>query len=119
MERFKRYLAAVDGSSDWDTVQPLFDDAFDADCIFVTADGEMTKSQWAEMAKGLVAKRAAVSDLEITPQGGDTIVYKLTVTQSGGEPMHLAARGTVKDGRLLRVEPVDPSAYSEMVHRSH
>jgi hypothetical protein len=118
MEKFERYLAAVDGSTDWATVQPLFDDAFDDECVFVTADGEMNKQQWAEMAKGLVAKRSAVSDLEISAQGDDTIVYKLTVTPSGGEPMHLAAKGTVRDGRLLRVEPVDPSAYSEMVHRS-
>ena len=118
MEKFERYLAAIDGSTEWSTVQPLFEDAFHADCVFVTADGELSKDQWGEMAKGLVAKQGVVSDFEISRRDGDSIYYTLTVTPGDGDPLHLTAKGTVKDGQLLRVEPVDPSAYSDMVRRS-
>ena len=118
MEKFERYLAAFDGSTDWRTIAPLFDDAFHDDAVFVTADAELDKVQWAAMAKGLREKGSVISDFEVTEGEGDSIYYKVTVTPAGGHPMHLAARGTLKDGQLLRVEPVDPAAYSEMVQRS-
>ena len=118
MEKFQRYIEAYDGSTDWDSVAELFDDAFADDCMFVTAEGEMDKVQWAEMAKGLRAKGAVASDFEVTDAADDAIYYKLTVTPTGGGPMHLAAKGIVREGRLVRVEPMDPTAYSAMVERS-
>jgi hypothetical protein len=49
---------------------------------------------------------------------GDLIYYKLTITLPEGEPMRLAAKGTVKDDQVIRVEPMDPAVYSTMVARS-
>jgi hypothetical protein len=118
MDKFERYLAAYDGSTDWSTVEPLFDDAFDDDCVFVTAEGELSKDQWAEMAKGLLAQGTVASNFEILATEGDTVAYRVTVTPAGGDPMHLSAKGTLRDGRLIHVEPVDPEAYSDMVDRS-
>jgi hypothetical protein len=118
MEKFAEYLAAFDGATDWESVAPLYDAAFHDEAIFVTADGEYGKAEWVEMVKGLRAKGAVASDFEVTDAHGDTILYKVTITAGGAEPMHLAARGTIRDGQLARVEPIDPGAYSEMVRRS-
>lgn len=115
MEKFATYLAAVDGTNDWATVKPLYDDAFDADCVFVTADGEHDKASWSVMVQGLLERRAVASDFEITHQDGDLVYYQLTVTVPGEEPLHTKARGTLKDGRLVRVEPLEPEQYSTMV----
>ena len=71
MERFARYLAAVDGSNDWATIEPLFDDAFTDDCIFVTDEGEHDKTYWTGVVKGLIEKGAVASGFEVTRQEGD------------------------------------------------
>lgn len=118
MEKFAKYLAAYDGTRKWPEIQPLFDDLFHPDCVYVTADGELTKEQWAEMAKGLAAKGATASDFEVTGEDADTFYYKLTLSLGEDEPLHLTAKGTLKDGQIVRVEPVDPAAYSAMVQRS-
>ena len=118
MEKFATYLAAVDGTNDWTTVKPLYDDAFDEDCVFMTADGEHDKASWSLMVQGLLARRAVASDLEVTHQDGDVAYYQLTITVPGEEPMHTKAKGTLKDGRLIRVEPVDPQQYSNLVEMS-
>ena len=118
MERFSKYLAAVDGSNGWDTVGPLFYDAFDPDCVVITADGEYDRDGWAAMAKGLVDKGASASGFEITREEGETAYYHVTVNVPGAEPMRLTAVGTLRDGRMVRVEPVDPAAYASLVERS-
>ena len=111
------YLAAVDGSNDWATVQPLFDDAFDAGCVFVTADGEYDKAAWMERVRALVEKGAVASGFEILRQEGDSATYKLTLTV-GGDRLSMSAVATLGDGRIARVEPIDPAVYSEMIDRS-
>ena len=118
MEKVAKYFAALEGARDWAAVQPLFDDAFHPDCVIVTADGEFDKEQWAEMAKRLVDKGATASGFEVTGTEGDTVSYKLTITVGEDAPLHMAAKGTLRDGRLVRVEPVDPSVYSTIVERS-
>jgi len=118
MEKFANYLAAFDGTGEWTQIRPLFDDLFHRDCVVVTADGELNKEQWAEMAKGLVENRATVSGFEVTGEEDDALYYKLTVHVGEDDPLHMTAKGTVKDGQLVRVEPVDPAAYSRLVERS-
>jgi hypothetical protein len=118
MEKFAKYLAAYDGTREWTEIQPLFADAFHPDCVFVTADGDMGKEQWEDMAKGLAAKGATAKDFEVTKEDGDERYYNVTITVPGAEPLYLTSKGTVRDGRLVRVEPVDPAAYSTMVERS-
>jgi hypothetical protein len=118
MEKFEQYMAAFDGATDWDAVAGLFDETFHDDAVFVTADGEMSKQQWAEMSKGLREKGAVISGFQITKTDGDTIYYEVTVTPGGEKPLELKAKGTVKDGQVWRVEPLDPSKYSDLVQRS-
>lgn len=50
-------------------------------------------------------------------QEGDSRYYEVTVTVDD-EAMHMTARGTVEDGRLVRVESVDPDVYTALVERS-
>ncbi len=112
---FAKYIAPVYGARTWDEVEPLFDDAFDAECVFVTADGEMNKKQWAEMAQELVATGATASGFKVTGEEGESRYLRSHHRQ--GTPPH-DREGTLKDGRLVKVEPVDAAVYSEMVERS-
>lgn len=118
MEKFKRYLDAYDGSAGWDEIRPLFDDLFHDDLVVVTADREMNKEQWAEMAQGLVARHATSSDFEITAESDDTIEYRLTLEVGDDDPIHMQAKATIVDGQIARVEPANPDAYSEMIDRA-
>lgn len=117
MDKFVKYISAIDGTRSWSDIKPLFNDLFHPSCVFVTADGELNREQWAEMAKGLVSKRATASDFEVTGKDDDSFYYKLTVTVEGNS-MLLTARGTTKDGQVIRVEPVDPGSYSDLVEKS-
>lgn len=118
MQALADYLAAVDGTNDWSVVGPLFDAAFDDEAVVVTADGEYSKAQWGAMAQNLVSKGATVSPLEVIDEEGDSSLYRITVSV-GGETLVMTARATLRNGRILRVEPVDPTAYSDLVDRSH
>lgn len=117
MDNFKAYLAAFGRTHDWAEIAPLFDAAFHPELVVVTADGELNKEQWAEMAKGLAAKSATVSDFHMTAEEGDSVFYGVTVTVEG-ESMQMASKGTVKDGRIVRVEPTDPATYAALVEHS-
>lgn len=118
MQKFENYLAAFDGSAVWDEVFPLFDDLFHPDLTVVTADGQMNKDEWGEIAKGLTDRGAVVSGFEITGEEDEAIVYQLTIEVGDDEPIQMQARGTIRDGQLVHVAPMDPDAYSEMVERS-
>jgi hypothetical protein len=118
MEKFEAYLGAFDGSPGWAEVEPLFDDAFHPDLVVVTADGELDKDQWKAMAEGLAERGAVVSDFEVKSEDAGSAYYKVTISVEGEEPMHLTAKAALEDGRLLRVEPVDPAAYSDLVDHS-
>ena len=117
MEKFAAYLDAIDGTGDWSVIGPLFDAAFHPDCVVVTADGEYTKQEWSQMAKRLADKGAAASGFAVTSQDGDTAYYEVTITVDDA-PMHMTAKGTLHDGRLIRVEPVDPALYSSLMEKS-
>jgi len=102
-DKFETYLAAYNGANDWSAIRPLFDALFHPDAVFVTADGELNKAQWAEMHRNLVAKGAKTSDIEVTGEEADSFYYRVTVNM-GDEPMHVTAKGTVRDGQLALIE---------------
>lgn len=116
-DKFETYLAAYDGTNDWSAIGPLFDAVFHPDAVFVTADGELNKAQWAEMARNLASKGATASGFEVTGEEADSFYYTVTINVDD-EPMHMTAKGTVRDGQLALVEPIDPSVYSAMVDRA-
>ena len=112
-DKLRAYFAAADGTSSWDSMKPLFDEAFHPDLEMVTPDGTHSKDGWEQVAKGLSEQGAKVSDLELSEQG-DTIYYQTTITMKDGTTMKPSAKGTLKDGQLIRVEPVDPDVYSTL-----
>lgn len=118
MEKVIEYFTALDGTRDWDEIGPLYDAAFHPDCVFVTADAELNKDEWAQMVQGLVEKGATISGFEVTGEEGDSFSYRFTMTVGDEEPLDTAAKGTLKEGRLVRVEPLDPAVYSAIVERS-
>ncbi len=113
-ERLKAYFEALDENATWDSVKPLFDDMMHQDLKVVTADGVLTKNQWEQAVKGLVAQGAKSSDIEISSDQDDTVYYRLTVTMGNGTTMQPSSKGTIKDGQIIRVEPVDPEVYSNL-----
>lgn len=118
MESFAKYLAEFDGTAEWSEVRPLFDAVFHPDCTFVTAEGELNTQQWAEMAERLTERSAVVSEFAVTAEEDDSIYYSLVLAVGDDDPLKMTARGTIRDGQLIRVEPVDPDVYSTMVRRS-
>ena len=54
----------------------------------------------------------------VTREDGDSFYYELDLGVPGEETMHLTAKGTLKDGRMVRVDPIDPARYSELVEHS-
>ena len=76
-ERLKAYFEALDENATWDSVKPLFDDMMHQDLKVVTADGVLTKNQWEQAVKGLVAQGAKSSDIEISSDQDDTVYYRL------------------------------------------
>ena len=113
-ERFKAYFEAFDGNATWDSMKPLFDELMHRDLKIVTADGVLTKDQWEQAVKGLLAQGAKSSDIEISSDQDDTVYYRLTVTLGNGTTMLPSSKGTIKDGQVIHIEPVDPEVYSNM-----
>lgn len=114
-EKFAAYFDANDGSRDWARIEPLFDDLFHDDCVFITADGELGKGDWAEMASRNVAQGISASNFEITADDGKTLSYNVTITMADGEALDLTQKGTISGAQLIRIEPEDPSALSRLV----
>jgi len=114
MYQFARYLHAVDGTRSWSEIEPLFDAAFDTEATFVTADGEVDLAHWKRMAHGLVDRRTVISDFQLTTRDGESAMYSLTLTAPGEEPVRLVATARFREGRVLRVEPADPTQYAEL-----
>jgi hypothetical protein len=44
MDQLNTYFNALNGTADWETIEPIFNDTLHDDCVLVTADGDRTKS---------------------------------------------------------------------------
>ena len=118
MEKFRRYFEAFSAATEWSEVQPAFNDVFHPDLRVVTPEGKLNKGQWEETVKGLLAKGVKATDSEVAKEEGDTVYYSMTLTFPEGEQLHPSSKVTIKDGQVVRVEPVDPAAYSRLVENS-
>lgn len=109
------YFAAFDGSKDWAKAETIYNDLFHPEGKLVTKDGEKTIEEWRAVAKGLVEGGAKASAYEDRAgETPDTFYYKVTLTLADGKVLSPASKATVKDGKLARVEPVDPATYSKI-----
>jgi hypothetical protein len=61
----------------------------------------------------LIKKGIKTSNCEISKKEGDAFYYKVTLT-IGDKVMEPASKGMVKDGKLIRIEPVNPGIYSNL-----
>ena len=57
VESTKRYLEAFDGNAMWESIKPLFDDVMHPDLKVVTADGLLTRDDWEQAVRGMLARR--------------------------------------------------------------
>ena len=114
IEKFRSYLEAFDGNTTWDSLRLLFEEIMHPDLTVVTADGTLTRDEWEQAIKGLLSKGTKASDIEIKADQDDTIYYQFKFTMSDGTTAQLSSKGTVKDGKLIHVEPVDPEVYSNL-----
>lgn len=118
MEEFRRYFEAFSRATEWSEVQPAFNDAFHPDLHVVTPDGELNKAQWEETVKGLLVKGAKATEFEVAKEEGDKVYFSMTLTFPDGEQLYPSSKVTIKDDQVVRVEPVDPAAYSKLVENS-
>lgn len=91
---------------------------FHPDLRVVTPGGELDKGQWEETVKGLLVKGVKATDFDFAKEEGATVFYSMTLAFPEGEQLRPSSKITIKDGQVLRVEPVDPAAYSRLVEDS-
>jgi hypothetical protein len=111
-------MNTVDGTRSWEEVEPFFEAAFHPDATFETADGTLNRSEWKEIARGLVERGAVISGFELRTTDGKTAAYRLTLAVGDDAPLELAATGRFVDDLVIHVAPADPASYSELVARS-
>lgn len=109
----KSYLESINGTNDWSAVQPHFEAVMHDEVIIVAADGEKDRSQWQAAVQGLLDKGAIIRDVTMVDGADESFHYQMTMT-IGDKEMKPASKATIKDGMLVRVEPVDPAQYAEM-----
>ena len=73
MEKFRRYFGAFSAATDWNEVQPAFNDVFHPDLCVVTPEGELSKGQWEETVKGLLVKGVRATGFEVAKEEGDAV----------------------------------------------
>ena len=108
MEKLRRYLEAFDGSAGWDTVGPLFEDLLHDDLAYVTPNGELSKDQFRPVVQNALATGIKVSDVRMHGHGDEIIHFDSKVTADDGTVTPSSSSGTIKVGKLVRVEPRDP-----------
>lgn len=114
IDEFRSYFNSMDGSATWESVKPHFDAVFHDDLVVVTVNGEVDKAGWAGAVKGLIAAGVTTSDLDMHSDAEGAIHYSLTLTKNDGSAIKVASTATIKDGKVVHVEPLDPEKYTQM-----
>jgi hypothetical protein len=114
MKILQNYFDGINESSDWAALQPAFDAAFHPDLVILTSEGERNRQQWVEAVTALLAEGTKTSDFEVTGREGDTVFYRVTLTKQDGTKFQAFSKGFLKDGKFVRVEPVDSDAHARM-----
>ena len=74
----------------------------------------MNKGQWEETVKGLLVKGVSATGFEVAKEEGDAVFYSMALAFPDGEQLRPSSKVTIKNGRVIRVEPVDPAVYSRL-----
>ena len=114
VESTKSYLEAFDGNATWDSIKPLFDEVMHPALQVVTAEGILTRGEWEQAVRGMLARGMKASEIEIRADEDGTIFYQLVVTMSDGTKLQPASKATTKGGKIIHIEPVDPAIYSDL-----
>ena len=112
MEKIREYLKAFNRSATWDLVEPIFNELMHQDLQVVTADGVLNKAEWGQVIQGLLVRGFEASEIEVGEQQDDVIHYQMTMTMIDGTVLKPASKGTIRDGQLVRIEPIAPEVYS-------
>ena len=110
MDKLRTYFDAMNGTSDWSSVKPLFDDLFHDDLVVVTANGELDRDAWGNAVQGMLAAGTKVSDLTMHSHDDGTIHYYTTITETNGTVIKVSSTATLKDGKIVHVQPFDHAA---------
>ena len=112
-KHFRNYFAAFTGSATWDDLKPHFDLVFHEDLIVKTANGEIDRDGWEMAVKGLLAS-GSKGKIDSIRFDGETLFYAGTISLDDGSTMRPLSKGTVKDGKLILVEPMNPMEYTSI-----
>ncbi len=112
---FKAYFATADGTATWDSMKPHFDWVFHDDLVVVTADGEIDRARWAAAVQKMLAAGDKISDADVHTHTDGAIHYTGTLTEGDGTVIKIDSTARIKDGKIVRIEPLDPATYSKMI----
>jgi hypothetical protein len=111
MRKLTSYFNLLCEESKWDQhAEKVFDDLFHPDVKIQGKRETFDFAEWKEWFKRSVADNLIFEVEKVAKTGPDSIVYSLRIHTDEGILSH-TAKGIFKDGKLIRTEPVDPSAY--------
>lgn len=112
-QAFRAYFDAFTGSASWEELEPHFEAVFHDDLVVKTANGELDRAGWKSAVQALLAS-GAKGKVDSLRRDGDKIIYAATLTKADGTEMRPLSKGTIQDGKVIRVEPMNPIEYTNI-----
>lgn len=120
MRLLVQYFAQFDGKKSWDEVLPFAESLYHPEMVVWTGKGSLSREVFKDHVKTFVTKGGAVEMLKVEKiEGG--IRYEIMFHNPDGSTNHSRTMGTFKDGKLIQVQPDEPSVYTEVLQgeRTH
>ena len=120
VEELKVYFRAFDGSGEnaWENrVKPAVEKLYHPDLVVVTGEGEKGKAEMVNFVKNFALQGGKAQDMKFVVLGDENIRYSGSLIHGDGSVSKIDSLGSYKDGMLIRVEPANPTVYSEMMKK--
>ena len=111
--KLRKYFDAFSGFADWDDLAQHFEDVFHDELIVATPNGHVNKIGWMEAVKALLNENASINVISMRERG-DKIYYSVTISKGDGTIVKPVSQGILKEGKLVRVEPMLPAEYAKI-----
>lgn len=119
VEELKAYFSAFDGSENaWENrVQQAVEKLYHPDLVVVTGEGEKSREEMVNFVKTFALQGGKAQDMKFVDLGNEKIRYSGSLIHGDGSVSKIDSLGSFKDGMLIRVEPADPTVYSDMMKK--
>mmetsp|Transcript_9841 Transcript_9841/g.18693 ORF Transcript_9841/g.18693 Transcript_9841/m.18693 type:complete len:132 (-) Transcript_9841:524-919(-) len=113
MRLMTTYFSLYDGENDWEKILLAANNLAHPDLRVTTGKGDLNREQWMSSIEKF-AKGGLTCDMlkfEAVPGG---VKYEVRVHFPDGSTQTNASMGEFKDGKLIHVQPSEPSSYNKM-----